>query len=118
MSFLADIHFEIESEVDIQIEKEFRTAYLTVMSFLKFVDDGSGFSEKYLKERFTHRLEYRVILNKLISHSILKKADDGNYFLNTESKNFISPVFDNSLFLANINKNKNSSDPTKKFLYT
>ena len=42
MSFLADIHFEIESEVDIQIEKEFRTAYLTVMSFLKFVDDGSG----------------------------------------------------------------------------
>lgn len=117
MSFLADFHFEIESEVDIQLQKDYRSAYLTIMSFLKFVDDGSGFSEKYLKDRFTHRSEYKIILSKLISHSVLKKSDEGNYFLNTESKKINSSVFDNSLFLAKVNKNKSDSDLNRKFLY-
>ncbi len=117
MSFLTDIHFEIESEADIQVQKEYRSAYLTIMSFLKFVDNGSGFSEKYLKDRFNHRYEYRIILNKLISHSVLKKSDEGNYFLNTESKKINSSVFDNSLFLARVNKNKSKYDLSSQFLY-
>lgn len=117
MSFLADIHFEIESEVDTQLQKDYRSAYFAIMSFLKFVDDGSGFSEKYLKDRFTHRSEYKIILNKLISHSVLKKSEEGNYFLNMESKKVNSPVFDNSLFLARVNKNKPNTDLNRRFLY-
>lgn len=118
MSFLADVHFEIESTPDVQVQKEFKSAYLTIISFLKFVDNGSSFTEKYLRDRFSHRLQYRIILDKLFSHSILKKSDEGNYVLNMESKNLISPVFDNSLFLKKVNRTKQNSYQASKFIYT
>ena len=117
MSFLSDIHFEIESNHDLKQQKEFRVAYLTIISFLKFVDNGSNFTEKYLKDRFSHRNNFRIVLEKLISHSILKKSDDGTYILDMESKNLISPVFDNSMFIANLSENKNTTNNAKNFLY-
>lgn len=118
MSFLTNLHAEIESVPDPQVQKQYKAAFLTIMQYLEFVDDGNGFSEQYLKDRFNHRLEFKVILDKLISHSILKKSQEGNYFLNTESKKLSSPVFDNSLFLAKLKKEKANSESNRKFLYS
>ena len=112
MSFLADIH-----EQDGQLQKTYLSAYNTILTYLEFVDEGKGFSEKYLKERFFHRLEFKLVLSKLISHSVLKKSDDGNYYLNNDAKKLNSAVFDNSIFMANKKRTKTNSEPSSHFLY-
>lgn len=110
MSFLADTHLEIKSNSEWQMEKDYRSAYMTIISFLKFVDNGSSFTEKFLKDRFSHRLHYRIMLDKMISHSILKKSGKDNYILNIESNNQISSIFDHSLFSTNKNRHNQNSD--------
>lgn len=114
MSFLKDIHDM--TEFDGQMKKAYLSAYSTIINYLEFVDDGKGFSEKYLKDRFNHRVEFKIILSKLISHSILKKSNDGVYYLNKEYKKVNSPIFDNSMFMAN-KKKEQHNDPTNRFLY-
>ena len=116
MSLIVENHLERNLTAEIQEQKEYRSAYLTIISFLKFADNGSlRFTEKYLKDRFSHRLQYRIMLDRLISHSILKKSDMGYYILNIESNNRIAPTFENSL--VNPNKNHYKSDLESNFLY-
>lgn len=85
MSFLATPHFEMESYPEMQAQSEYRSAYMTIISFLKFVDTGKCFTEKFLKDRFSHRLHYRVILEEMIAQSILKRSHEGNYVLNLQT---------------------------------
>lgn len=104
MSLLSSIHAEIETEFDYRLQKPYLSAINTIMNYLELVDDGNGFSEKFLKDRFTHRSEFRFILQKLISHSVLQKTTEGTYYLNQEAKKINSPIFDNSMFLAKVKK--------------
>ena len=116
MSFLTEFHSEIEM-LDTRSQKTFMVAYNTIINFLELADDGSGFTEKYLKDRFYHRPEFKIILNKLILHSVLKKSNEGNYFLNLEKKKLNSAVFDNNLFMADKKNPKSSPDTGYRFLY-
>lgn len=117
MSVLAENSLEMDSNLGFEAQKEYKSAYLTIINFLKFVDDGSCFTEKYLKDRFSHRLHLRIMLDKLISLSILKKSNEGNYVLNIESNNLLSPSYENTLFVANVNKNNKTSDLSLKFIF-
>lgn len=117
MSFLTEIHSEIELEYDGAVQKTFMTAYYTIMSYLRFVDDGNGFSEKFLKERFNHRPEFKIILDKLISHSVLQKENNDTYRLNLEKNRYNSPAFDNSMFLSSKKNDQFVSGQARKFLY-
>lgn len=117
MSFLEESRLEIESYPDTSVQKEYRSAYLTIISFLKFVDDGSSFTEKYLKDRFSHREHYRIMLDKMISNSILLKSGKGSYVLNLKSRNPITAVFDDSMVAKNKNSYNYISDLGPSFIY-
>ena len=118
MSFLDENHINLNLDPGFQVPKEYRSYYLTIISFLKFVDKGSGFTEKYLKDRFSHRHHFRIMLEKLISHSILKKSHNDNYFLNIQPNNLESPVFENHILLVNKNKYNKATNLYSKFIYS
>ncbi len=118
MSFIADSRRELDLYQELEAQKEYKSAYLTIISFLKFVDNGSSFTEKFLKDRFSHRLPYRIMLEKMISHSILKKSGRGNYVLNIKSNNQISTNFNETMLSNKKNTNNQKSDFSSRFLYT
>lgn len=119
MSFLNEIYSEIETEfTEGQSQVSHMSAFYTLINYLELIDNGTGISEKDLRNRFYTRSEYKTIVEKLISHSVLEKSNDGTFFLNKDAKKLISPIFDN---LMEIPKKKMSNvpknDPGLNLLY-
>ena len=100
MSFLHDIYSEIESEfIDGQEQISHMSAFYTLINYLELIDNGNGLSEKDLKNRFYQRSEYKTIIQKFITHNVLIQSNEGNFTLNKQAKQLISPIFDNLMAL-------------------
>ncbi len=118
MSFLTDIYSEIETEYEGESKKNHFSALYTVINYLELVDNGSGLSEEDLANRFSRRKEFSHIIQKLIKHTVLEKSIEGNYVLNKNAKEIISPIFDDLMSIAyKSDKKIEASDPTLLLLY-
>ena len=116
MSFLKDIYSEIETEfTNGQEQVAHMSAFYTIINYLELIDNGNGLGENDLRTRFYQRSEYKTIIQKLISHQALVKNSDGNYKLNKDAKDLISPIFDNLMNspIQHVPKN----DPGLNLLY-
>ena len=119
MNFLTQIYDEIETELDSEVKKSQKAALYTLVNFIEAYDSGSGIQEKELEERFLQRKEYSQIMQKLIDNSVVEKSsDNGNYKLNPEAKQFITPLLEQLMNMVYKQQSKTaSSDPSLNLLY-
>ena len=119
MNFLTNIYNEIESESDYEVKKSQKAALYTLVNFIEATDSGSGIKQSEIEERFLHQKEYSTIFQKLVDNAVVEKtAENGNYRLKTEAKQFISPLLENLMNMVyKPEKKVSTSDPSLNLLY-
>ena len=119
MNFLTQIYNEIETEHDSEVKKSQKAALYTLVNFIEAYDSGSGIQQKELEERFLYRKEYSVIMQKLVDNSVVEKStENGNYKLNSEAKQLITPLLEELMNIVYKPQTKTAStDPSLNLLY-
>ena len=119
MNFLQTIYSEIETEFNGEAKRSHKAALYTLMNFIEASDHGAGIKQEELENRFFHQKEYTTVFEKLLKNSVIEKSsENGSYKLNTEAKEFISPLFDSLMSVVYKQEKKNvSSDPALNLLY-
>lgn len=119
MNFLTQIYDEIETELDSEVKKSQKAALYTLVNFIEAYDSGSGIQQAELEERFLHRKEYSEIMQKLMDNSVVEKSsENGNYKLNAEAKQFITPLLEELMNMVYKPQSKTAtSDPSLNLLY-
>lgn len=119
MNFLTNIYNEIESQTDYEVKKSQKAALYTLVNFIEASDSGSGIKQAEIQERFLHQKEYATIFQKLVDNAVVERtAENGNYRLNTEAKQFISPLLEDLMNMVyKPEKKVSTSDPSLNLLY-
>ena len=118
MSFLTDIYSELDSEYEGTMKKEHMAAFYTILNYLELTDNGIGLTEEELKERFSKKTEFQIIIQKLKNHTVLERSSNGKYTLNREAKTFITPIFDNLMSMVyKEDKKITTKDPALNLMY-
>ena len=119
MSFLNEIYSEIEQEYsDGEAQVAHMSAFYALINYFELIDNGSGLLENELINRFYNRNEYKTIIQKLISHNVLVKSNDGVFILNKQAKEIITPIFDNLMSFQKKKDNlKPGTDPSLHLVY-
>ena len=118
MSFLTDIHLEIETEFEGKSKKDHLDAFYTLINYLDLVDNDLGIQRLDIRDKFRDQKEYRCIIQKLVSHKVLEKSQNDKFRLNNEAKKKFSLLF-NELSSITFKREKTITleDPVLKNLY-
>ncbi len=121
MNFLTQIYTEIETEfaMNSAVQKSHKAALYTLVNYIEAYDKGTGIQQKDIEERFLHKKEYATVFQKLVNNSVIETSSEtGNYKLNSDAKQFISPLLENLMNMVYKPEKKiSTNDPSLNLLY-